>query len=260
MFKMILGPCSIESTEATIRMALRINELLKKYEFDYYFKASFDKANRSSISSFRGIGIDKGVAVLRQIKELHNIKIITDVHEPWQIGIISSFVDIIQIPAFLVRQTDLVVEAAKSNTVINLKKAQFMSPNDMENVIRKVNSQGNDKILLTERGTFFGYNNLVVDFTSLIELRKFGYPVIFDVSHSLQLPSSEGKRSGGRSEYIKKMALAAVALGVDGLFIEVHEDPEKALSDGPNMLKFDELETLLNEVQVLINSLSFYEK
>lgn len=241
----IAGPCVIEDEEITYKIAEKLKEISKKVNNEIFFKASFDKANRTSITSFRGPGIEKGIDILRMIKENLGLKIVTDIHEPWQAEPVAQIADIIQIPAFLCRQTDLLVAAAKTGKCINVKKAQFLSPSDMKNVIEKIEASGGKKIMLCERGTTFGYNNLVVDMTSIYEMRKYGYPVIFDATHSVQRPGGNGKTTGGNREYVEPLAMAAIAVGADGLFFEVHPSPENALSDGPNMVRLDEFENLL---------------
>ena len=245
---LIAGPCVIESEDGVMLIAKKCKEIANKLGVDYYFKASFDKANRTSIESFRGPGIEEGLGILKKVKDKYNVKICTDIHEPWQADIVASVVDIIQIPAFLCRQTDLLVAAAKTGKKINVKKAQFLAPWDMRNVIKKIEASGNNHIMLCERGTSFGYNSLVVDMTGIIEMRKLGYPVVFDATHSVQKPGGKGSSTGGNREYVEPLAKAAIAAGADALFFEVHPDPDKALSDGPNMIRLDEFEDLLCRV------------
>ena len=247
-FTLIAGPCVIESEELTYNIAKKLKEITDKLDLDFYFKASFDKANRSSIKSFRGPGIEEGLRILKRIKDELNIKVVTDIHEPWQAKQVAEVVDMLQIPAFLCRQTDLLIEAAKTGLTVNVKKGQFLAPWDMKNVINKLEESGCHNIMLCERGTSFGYNNLVVDMTGIYEMKKFGYPVVFDATHSVQKPGGNGTSTGGNREYIETLAKAAIAAGADALFFEVHPDPDKALSDGPNMIKLDEFEALLNKL------------
>lgn len=250
MDKMILiaGPCVIESEECTRTIAKTLKEITSGLDVDFYFKASFDKANRTSIESYRGPGIDEGIRILKQIKEDYDVKLVTDIHEPWQAQRVAEVVDIIQIPAFLCRQTDLLVAAAETGKIVNVKKAQFLAPWDMKNVAAKIEQAGNHHILLCERGTTFGYNTLVVDMTGIIEMKKLGYPVVMDATHSVQKPGGKGNATGGNREYVEPLAKAAVAAGADALFFEVHPDPDQALSDGPNMVELDKFEGLLERV------------
>lgn len=241
----IAGPCVIESEENAAFIAETMCGIAERMGIDYYFKASFDKANRTSISSYRGPGVDKGIHILEKIKSMYNLKIATDIHEPWQAEKVAEVVDIIQIPAFLCRQTDLLVAAAKTEKIINVKKAQFLAPWDMKNVVKKLEDSGNNNIMVCERGTSFGYNNLVVDMTGIVELKKLGYPVVMDATHSVQKPGGKGNSTGGNREYVEPLAKAAIAAGADALFFEVHPDPDQALSDGPNMVKLDEFENML---------------
>ncbi|QYO64671.1 3-deoxy-8-phosphooctulonate synthase [Leptolyngbya sp. 7M] len=252
----ILGPCVVESRDHAMFMAQEIGDICRSVGVGFVYKSSFDKANRSSIESFRGQGIEFGLDVLRQVKEEINVPIITDVHEPWQVEKTAEVADILQIPAFLCRQTDLLVEAARSGRAVNVKKGQFLAPWDAKNIVDKLRSAGCDKILLTERGASFGYNNLVVDLRSFPIMRSFGVPVVFDVTHSLQLPGGLGKATDGQAEYIEHFARAGVACGVDAVFMEVHDDPAKAPSDGPNQLPLARLEKLLiklKQIHELIN-------
>lgn len=244
----IAGPCVIESEEMIMQMAERLKDIAERLEIDYYFKASFDKANRTSISSYRGPGIEEGIRILQKVKETYNLKIATDIHEPWQAEKVAEVADIIQIPAFLCRQTDLLVAAAKTGKKINVKKAQFLAPWDMKNVVQKLEESGNSDIMLCERGTSFGYNTLVVDMTGICEMKKLGYPVVMDATHSVQKPGGQGSSTGGNREYVEPLAKAAVAVGVDALFFEVHPNPEKALSDGPNMVRLNEFEEMLKRI------------
>jgi 2-dehydro-3-deoxyphosphooctonate aldolase (KDO 8-P synthase) len=241
----ILGPCVVESAQHALFMAQEINDICKHVGVEFVYKSSFDKANRSSIESFRGGGMQEGLEVLAQVKAEIGVPVITDVHETWQVERVAQVADVLQIPAFLCRQTDLLVEAAKSGKAVNVKKGQFLSPWDAKNIVEKLQSAGCEKILLTERGTSFGYNNLVVDLRSFPVMRSFGVPVVFDVTHSLQLPGRLGKATGGQAEYIEPFARAGAACGVDAVFMEVHDDPKNAPSDGPNQLPLNRLEKLL---------------
>lgn len=247
-FKLIAGPCVIESEENVTQIAETVKGIAERLDLDYYFKASFDKANRTSISSYRGPGIEDGFRILKMVKDKYGLKIATDIHEPWQAEKAAEVCDIIQIPAFLCRQTDLLVAAAKTGKLINVKKAQFLAPWDMKNVIGKLQEAGNNNIMLCERGTSFGYNTLVVDMSGIFEMKKLGFPVVFDATHSVQKPGGKGNATGGNREYVEPLAKAAVAAGADALFFEVHPDPDHALSDGPNMVKLDEFEGLLERV------------
>lgn len=238
---LIAGPCVIESRNQCLELAEELINLAKQQNIPYVFKASYDKANRTSISSYRGPGIAKGLEILAEIKEKFKIPVLTDVHSIPEIHIAAEVVDILQLPAFLIRQTDLVVAAGESGKVINVKKAQFLAPWDMKNVVRKLEETGNQQIMLTERGASFGYNTLVADMRSLIIMREMGYPVIFDATHSVQSPGGQGESSGGDGRFAPYLARAAAAVGVDGMFIETHKDPSQALSDGPNMIPFDQL-------------------
>ena len=247
-FKLIAGPCVIESEENVMYIAKTIKEIAERLDLDYYFKASFDKANRTSISSYRGPGIEEGLRILKKVKDTYGLKICTDIHEPWQAEKAAEVCDIIQIPAFLCRQTDLLVAAAKTGKLINVKKAQFLAPWDMKNVVNKLEEAGNSNIMLCERGTTFGYNTLVVDMSGIVEMKKYGYPVVFDATHSVQKPGGKGNATGGNRENVEPLAKAAVAAGADALFFEVHPDPDHAKSDGPNMVRLDEFEELLKRV------------
>ena len=247
----ILGPCVVESAQHALFMAQEINDICQTVGVDFIYKSSFDKANRSSIESFRGGGIEKGLEVLAQVKAEVGVPVITDVHETWQIEKVAEVADILQIPAFLCRQTDLLVESAKSGKAVNVKKGQFLSPWDAKNIVEKLQNAGCEKILLTERGTSFGYNNLVVDLRSFPVMRSFGVPIVFDVTHSLQLPGGLGKATGGQAEYIEPFARAGVACGVDAVFMEVHDDPKNAPSDGPNQLPLARLEKLLSKLKAI---------
>lgn len=259
-FIVIAGPCVIESEELVMHIAKELKKMLDKYNIDFYFKASFDKANRTSINSFRGPGVDEGIEILKKVKTTYGVKIATDIHESWQAEKVAEVADIIQIPAFLCRQTDLLIAAAKTGKLINVKKAQFLAPWDMKNVICKVEESGNNKIMLCERGTSFGYNSLVVDMTSLIEMKKLGYPVIYDATHSVQKPGGQGTSTGGNREYVKYLARAATAVGIDGMFAEVHPDPENAMSDGPNMIKLSDFENVLEQILRIHNLTKEFDK
>ncbi len=247
-FILIAGPCVIESEVNVMLIAEKVKGIAKSLDLDYYFKASFDKANRTSISSYRGLGIEEGLRILKRVKDTYALKICTDIHEPWQAEKVAEVADIIQIPAFLCRQTDLLVAAAKTGKLINVKKAQFLAPWDMANVVRKLEESGNHNIMLCERGTCFGYNTLVVDMTGILEMKKFGYPVVMDATHSVQKPGGKGNATGGNRSYVEPLAKAAIATGADALFFEVHPDPDNALSDGPNMVKLDEFEDMLKRI------------
>lgn len=248
MFKLIAGPCAIESEEMAMNIAEKMKAITDKLGIDYTFKGSFDKANRTSIHSKRGLGIDEGLRILQKVRDTYNIPVATDIHESWQAEPVGKVVDIVQIPAFLCRQTDLLVAAAKTGKCINIKKAQFLAPWDMKNCLQKVVESGNSNVMLCERGTSFGYNTLVVDMTGLVEMKKFGYPVIFDATHSVQKPGGKGDATGGNREYVEYLAKAAIAVGVDGLFMETHQNPDEAWSDGPNMVKLDDMEELLTKL------------
>lgn len=247
-FTLIAGPCVIESEENLMWIAREMKEIAQRLDIDYYFKASFDKANRTSLSSYRGPGIEKGLALLQKVKDTYGLKIATDIHEPWQANEAAQVADLIQIPAFLCRQTDLLVAAAKTECLINVKKAQFLAPWDMKNVVRKIEESGSRRILLCERGTSFGYNTLVVDMTGIVEMKKLGYPVVMDATHSVQKPGGNGTVSGGNRCYVEPLAKAGIAAGADALFMEVHPEPEQALSDGPNMVRLNEVEGLLKKL------------
>jgi 2-dehydro-3-deoxyphosphooctonate aldolase (KDO 8-P synthase) len=246
---LISGPCVIENYETTREIAGILKEITSKLEMPFIFKASYDKANRTSISAFRGPGLNDGLRVLKDIKEELGIPVLSDVHRISEIPAAARVLDIIQIPAFLCRQTDVIIEVAKTGKPVNVKKGQFLAPWDIANVAEKIISAGNRRILITERGTMFGYNNLVVDFRSFMIMRKIGYPVIFDATHSVQLPGGAGASSGGQREYAPMLARAAAAAGVDGIFMEVHSNPDKALCDGPNSLKLDTIDELLPQLK-----------
>lgn len=246
-FTLIAGPCAIENEDMSLTVARELKHICDKLEVNFIFKSSFDKANRSSIHSPRGVGIDEGLRILKKVKDEIGVPVITDVHEPWQCEKVAKVVDLLQIPAFLARQTDLLIAAAKTGKPINIKKGQFMAPWDMKNVITKMQECGNENILLCERGSSFGYNNLVVDMTGLIEMRNLGYPVVFDATHSVQKPGGKGASTGGNREFVFPLMRAALAIGVDAIFAEVHPNPESAFSDGPNQLRLEDIENILNE-------------
>ena len=255
----IAGPCVIESRDHALMMARECAARARNAGLDFVYKSSFDKANRSSIKSFRGLGMEEGLEVLRQVKTEFGVPVLTDVHEISQVAPVAEVADVLQIPAFLSRQTDLVLEAARSGRAVNIKKGQFLAPLDARNIVDKARAVGCEKLLLTERGVSFGYNNLVVDMRSFPIMREFGVPVVFDVTHSLQLPGGLGDATGGQSEYIEPLARAGVACGVDAVFMEVHDCPERAPSDGPNALPLERLEPLLvmlRDVHELVNSRS----
>jgi 2-dehydro-3-deoxyphosphooctonate aldolase (KDO 8-P synthase) len=245
----IAGPCVIESRDSALRHAALLKEGAERAGVPYIFKSSFDKANRSSLHSFRGPGLDQGLEILAEVKRKLGVPILTDLHEKEQVGPVKQVADVLQIPAFLCRQTDFVIAVAESGKVVNVKKGQFLAPWDIANVVGKIVSTGNDQLLLTERGVSFGYNNLVSDMRSLVVMRELGYPVVFDATHSLQLPGGLGNASGGERRYIAPLAQAGVAVGIDALFMEVHEDPEHALSDGPNSLPLAEFAGLLRTLK-----------
>jgi 2-dehydro-3-deoxyphosphooctonate aldolase (KDO 8-P synthase) len=248
---LIAGPCVIESEGHALMMAEKLGAIAGELGVPYIFKASYDKANRTSVTSYRGPGLKNGLKILAKIKKRTGLPILTDVHDVSQVGAAAEVCDIIQIPAFLSRQTDLLVAAGKSGRIVNIKKGQFLSPREMATAAEKVASTGNEKIILTERGSSFGYQNLVVDMRAFPIMRKFGYPVVYDVTHSVQLPGGEGKSSGGQPEFIEPLAHAGVAAGVDGIFLEVHDNPAKALSDGSNALALNQFRPLLGKIVAL---------
>lgn len=252
---LIGGPCVIESEEFTLRMAEQIRKVADRLGVSFVFKSSFDKANRTSVNSFRGVAMQEGLQILQKVKEQIGLPVLTDIHESYQASIVAEVVDVLQIPAFLCRQTDLLMAAAATGKVVNVKKGQFLAPWDMKQVVRKLESGGTNKILLTERGTSFGYNTLVVDFRSLPQLRELGYPVVFDATHSVQMPGGQGDKSGGQRQFVPYLARAAAAIGIDALFMEIHEDPDNAPSDGPNMIPLAQLETVLKQILSVRNSL-----
>jgi len=252
---LIAGPCVIESAELLDEVAAELVDISSRVGFQIIFKASFDKANRTSINSFRGPGLEKGLQMLADVKAKYGLPLLTDIHESWQAAPVAEVVDILQIPAFLCRQTDLLVAAAETGRIINVKKAQFLSGKDMVHVVNKLEEAGNSQILLTERGTVFGYNNLVVDYTGILEMMELGYPVVMDATHSVQKPGGAGSKSGGNRAYAPMLAQAAAAIGVKGFFIETHPNPDEALSDGPNMLLIKELEGVLKKIEKISNVL-----
>lgn len=257
---LIAGPCVIEGEMDSLKHAEAIVKITRKIGVPYIYKSSYDKANRLSVNSFRGPGLKKGLKILKKVKDKFKIPVLSDVHNLEEIKEAKEVLDIIQIPAFLCRQTDILLEAARTGKPVNIKKGQFLAPWDMEYLIKKVESTGNKNIILTERGTTFGYNNLVSDFRSLIIMKNFGYPVIYDASHSVQLPGGKGSTSGGNREFIKSFALAASSVGCNGLFIEVHKNPDRALCDGPNMLALSELSGLLEKAKEINNLVHDYKK
>lgn len=248
-FVLFAGPCAMESEDILRRTAEGVKEITSKLNIPFIFKNSYDKANRSSIHSFRGPGLDEGLEILAKIKEEFDVPLTSDIHEPNHAEKAGQVLDVIQIPAFLCRQTDLLVGAAKTGKIVNVKKGQFLAPWDMKNVVTKLKESGCEKILLTERGSTFGYNNLVVDMRSLITLRELGTPVVFDATHSVQIPGGEGTSTGGKREYVPYLSRAAAAVGIDSIFMEVHPNPDEALSDGPNMIKLSDLEEVLKPIQ-----------
>lgn len=248
MFQLIAGPCVIESEEMVLSIAAQMKGITGELGIPYTFKASFDKANRTSIRGHRGPGIERGLEILQKVKNVHGLPICTDIHEAWQAEPAAKVADILQIPAFLCRQTDLLVAAAKTGKCVNIKKAQFLAPWDMKNCLDKVRESGNDNVMLCERGTSFGYNTLVVDMTGLRVMKDFGVPVIFDATHSVQKPGGNGTSTGGNRQYVEYLAKAAISVGADGLFMETHPDPDHALSDGPNMVPLGEMKSLLKKL------------
>jgi 2-dehydro-3-deoxyphosphooctonate aldolase (KDO 8-P synthase) len=254
---LIGGPCAIENEKHALMMAERLQRATAEVGVPFIYKSSYDKANRSSPHSYRGPGLVEGLRILRKVKEETGLAVLSDVHDVSQVGPAAEVLDVLQVPAFLCRQTDLIVACARSGRPINVKKGQFVAPRDMANVVEKVRWAGSEDLLLTERGTSFGYNNLIVDFRGLPIMRAFGYPVVFDATHSVQLPGGQGDRSGGERQYVQALARAAVAVGVDALFMEIHEDPDRTLadgrplSDGPNMLRLDDLPRLLDEIRAI---------
>ncbi len=247
-FCLIAGPCQLETEQHAMDMAGKIQEIAKKFNIGFIYKTSFDKANRTSIKGKRGAGLEKSLPVFDKIKKELKLPILTDIHNEEQCSLVSNHVDVLQIPAFLCRQTDLLIAAAKTNKIINVKKGQFLAPWDMVNVTKKISDSGNNNILVTERGASFGYNTLVSDMRSIPIMAKNGYPVIFDATHSVQQPGGMGEKSGGQREFIEHLSRAAIAVGVAGIFIETHQDPDNAPSDGPNMIHLNNLEKLINQL------------
>jgi len=243
------GPCVIENESMVMHLAEEIKKITEDLDFTYIFKASFDKANRTSLHSYRGPGLEEGLRILEKVKKEFNLPLTTDIHESCQAVPLADVIDVIQIPAFLCRQTDLLIATAKTDKIVNIKKAQFLDGKDMIHPLTKVKESGNDKIILTERGSMFGLGNLVVDFRQIIDMKEFGYPVVMDITHSTQKPSALGGTSGGDRKYAPYMAKLANAVGVDGFFFEVHENPEEALSDGPNMIYLKDFRNILNSIK-----------
>jgi len=247
----IAGPCVLETYETARNIAVTSRDICEQLGINYIFKASFDKANRTSINSYRGPGMKEGLAWLEAVKEEAGVPVLTDIHEPWQAEPVSKVADILQIPAFLCRQTDLLVAAAETGKVLNIKKAQFLSPYDMSSVVEKCRESGNDRILLCERGTTMGYNQLVVDMRSIVIMRSLGCPVVFDATHSVQMPGGKGNSSGGDRRFVQPLARAAAGIGIDALFLETHPDPDSSRSDAPNMVPLAKLGKLLSQVAAL---------
>jgi 2-dehydro-3-deoxyphosphooctonate aldolase (KDO 8-P synthase) len=256
---LIAGPCVIESEAHAMMMAERLSTAARELGMPYIYKASYDKANRSSLASYRGPGLKRGLRILGAIKKKFGLPILSDVHEPGQVGPAAEVCDVLQVPAFLCRQTDLLLEVGRSKRAVNIKKGQFVSPWEMQNAVEKVASTGNEKIILTERGASFGYQNLVVDMRSFPIMQKLGYPVVFDVTHSVQLPGGEGKSSGGQPEFIEPLARAGVAAGVDGVFLEVHDNPAKGLSDGANALPLGNFRALMERIMKIASLVREWE-
>jgi 2-dehydro-3-deoxyphosphooctonate aldolase (KDO 8-P synthase) len=254
---LIGGPCAIENDKHALMMAERLQRVTASAGVPFIYKSSYDKANRSSVHSYRGPGLVEGLRILQKVKDETGLAVLSDVHDVSEVAPAAAVLDVLQVPAFLCRQTDLIVACARSGRPVNVKKGQFVAPRDMINVVEKVRWAGSEDLLLTERGTSFGYNNLIVDFRGLPIMRGFGYPVVFDATHSVQLPGGQGDRSGGERQYVRALARAAVAVGVDALFMEIHEDPDRTLedgrplSDGPNMLRLDDLPRLLDEIRAI---------
>jgi 2-dehydro-3-deoxyphosphooctonate aldolase (KDO 8-P synthase) len=248
---LIAGPCVIENEAATLRTAERLLEITVAVGMELVFKGSYDKANRTSLSAYRGPGITEGLRILQKVKDTFQLPVLSDIHGLEQVAPAAQVLDVLQIPAFLCRQTDLVVAAARTGRVLNVKKGQFLAPWDMENVINKAVASGNDQVILTERGVSFGYNNLVSDMRSLPIMRRLGYPVVFDATHSVQLPGGQGGSSGGQREFVEYLGRAAVATGIDGIFLEVHENPDQALCDGPNSVPLAQLAALLKKLKAI---------
>jgi len=259
---LIGGPCAIENEKHALMTAERLADIAARYRVPFIYKSSYDKANRSSVGGYRGPGLAEGLRILRRVREAVGVPVLSDVHQVSEIAPAAEVLDVLQIPAFLCRQTDLVLAAARTGKPVNVKKGQFLAPGDMKNVIDKVRSTGNENVLLTERGTSFGYHNLVVDMRGLADMRELGYPVVFDATHAVQLPGGAGDRSGGERKYVPALARAAVAFGVDALFMEMHEDPDRTLedgrplSDGPNMLRIDDLPALLGTLPAIARAVT----
>ena len=258
---LIGGPCAIEDERHALMMAERLQRITADARVPFIYKSSYDKANRSSVHAYRGPGLKEGLRILARVKETTGLPVLSDVHDVAEVEPAAEVLDVLQVPAFLCRQTDLLLACGRTRRPVNVKKGQFVAPRDMVNVVDKIRSTGNESILLTERGTSFGYNNLVVDFRGLPIMRGFGYPVIFDATHSVQLPGGAGDRSGGERQYVQALARASVSVGVDALFMEIHEDPDRTLpdgrplSDGPNMLRLDDLPRLLEEIGAIVSGL-----
>ena len=258
---LIGGPCAIEDERHALMMAERLQRITADARVPFIYKSSYDKANRSSVHSYRGPGLKEGLRILARVKEATGLPVLSDVHDLSEVEPAAEVLDVLQVPAFLCRQTDLLLACGRTRRPVNVKKGQFLAPRDMGNVVDKIRSTGNEDILLTERGTTFGYNNLVVDFRGLPIMRGFGYPVVFDATHSVQLPGGAGDRSGGERQYVQALARAAVSVGVDALFMEIHEDPDRTLpdgrplSDGPNMLRLGDLPRLLDEILAIVSGL-----
>jgi len=258
---LIGGPCAIENEKHALMTAERLAAIAADHGVPFVYKSSYDKANRSSVGGYRGPGLVEGLRILRRVRDAVGVPVLSDVHQVEEVGPAAEVLDVLQIPAFLCRQTDLVVAAARTGKPVNVKKGQFLAPGDMKNVVDKVLSAGNRDVLLTERGTSFGYHNLVVDMRGLLQMRALGYPVVFDATHSVQLPGAGGDRSGGERQYVPALARAAVAVGIDALFMEMHEDPDRTLadgrplSDGPNMLRIDDLPRLLRELRAITTAI-----
>lgn len=248
-FVLIAGPCAIESEKMVMQVAEKLVSHCSELNIPYIFKSSFDKANRSSIHSNRGVGMEEGLRILEKVRETFGVPLVTDVHETWQCPIVGEVVDMLQIPAFLSRQTDLLVAAAITGKVVNVKKGQFMAPWDMKNVVSKLEEAGNRNILLCERGSSFGYNNLIVDMTGLVEMRALGYPIVFDATHSVQKPGGQGTSTGGNRDLVPPLIRAALAVGIDAVFAEIHPDPDNAISDGPNQLKLHSVFDILKQAK-----------
>lgn len=248
-FVLIAGPCAIESEKMVMQVAEKLVSHCSELNIPYIFKSSFDKANRSSIHSNRGVGMEEGLRILEKVRDTFGVPLVTDVHETWQCPIVGEVVDMLQIPAFLSRQTDLLVAAAITGKVVNVKKGQFMAPWDMKNVVSKLEEAGNRNILLCERGSSFGYNNLIVDMTGLVEMRALGYPIVFDATHSVQKPGGQGTSTGGNRDLVPPLIRAALAVGIDAVFAEIHPDPDNAISDGPNQLKLHSVFDILKQAK-----------